>query len=528
MRNSKAAHRAPRRPSRALLAAALLLLALPAGLRAQDAEIRLRGRGEPALDARIRQLLREPGWAVWTRDTLIARGDTVRERVLVVGPTVRIEGTLLRELVSIGGDVFVRPTARLLGPVHSIAGGWYPSNLATVEGEVTNEPLAPYEVERTPEGIIIRGTTHRRLAGFEAVIPTYDRVNGLSIGAGAAIRLPAFARLETSLHAQGVYRSERGEVDPTVELRLQRGGTRLAAGAEVTTLNNHAWIRSDLSNSVNYLFLGKDVRHYYQAERAWVELRRQVQGGAARTELRVRGQVEDASSLAADDPWSLFSPDSIRPNGYPAVGGGTRSADEGRTTSLLAGLDLEWERPTFVTRLDAATEFGIDALDGDFRFARYEATADFAMQALRDHTLELEVHVRGPLPGSTEDEERFIPRQRWSSVGGSGTLYTFEDGQFFGDRVALVETTYSIPLGRRFRMAYLGIPSLDLLHVAGMAWQRGGDRGFEQNVGMRLGYNVAYVRVVSNPKDLVDDVELSVGLRFPRGSRPWEAPGGFF
>ena len=518
---------APRRLVTAFTTALLLLVPL-SGLSAQEPAIQLRGRGEPALDSRIRQLLREPGWTVWTRDTLVARGDTVRDRVLVVGPTVRIEGTLLRELVSIGGDVFVRPGGRLLGPVHSIAGGWYPSSQASLEGEVTNEPLAPYEIERTDDAIIIRGTTHRRLVSMEPVIPTYDRVDGLSLGVGGALRLPPLGRVETSLHARGTYRSERGQFDPGAELRARRGGTSLGLGAERTTLSNQAWSRSDLSNSVNYLFLGKDVREYYEAERAWVELRRLLRGGESRTEVRLRGQVEDATSLTADDPWSLFKEDSVRANGYPADGGGARSADAGRITSVLAGVNLEWERPTWVTEFDAFTEVGVDALDSDYRFARYETTAEIALQALRDHTLEFDLHFRGPLPGSTENDTELIPRQRWSSIGGSGTLYTFELGQFFGDRVAYVETTYSIPLGRRFRTPYLGIPSLDLLHVAGMAWQRGGDRGFEQNVGLRLGYSVAYLRVVSNPDRLADDAEFSVGLRFPRGTRPWEPPGGFF
>lgn len=499
---------------------------------AQASRVTFRGRGEPGTDARIREILREPGWTVWTRDTLLSRRDTVHGRLLVAGATVRIEGTVLDELVVLGGDVFVRPSGRLLGPVHNIAGGWYPSDLATLSGGVTSEPNAPYDVERTGDDVVVIGTTRRRAVEPEPIIPTYDRVDGVSVGAGAAWSLPWIGRVEPTLRGWGVYRSERGQVDPGAELRFRRARTTLAGGAERTTLTNQRWIRADLTNSISYLFQGKDYRDYYQAERAWVELSRFVERGAWSTELRLRAQVEDATSLRAGEPWSILRPDSIRPNGFRNAELGettARSADDGRITSLIAGTRLSWERATFTSELDGFAELGIDALDSDFRFARYELTADFAMLALRNHTLEFDVHFRGPLPGGESDDgQDFIPRQRWSFVGGSGTLYTFDTAEFYGDRVAFVETVYSMPMGRRFRTPYLGIPAFELLHNAGMAWRRDQDRSFEQNVGVRLAWSVAYLRAVTNPEDLTGDVEFSAGVRFPRGSRPWEAAGGFF
>jgi hypothetical protein len=139
------------------------------------------------------------------------------------------------------------------------------------------------------------------------------------------------------------------------------------------------------------------------------------------------------------------------------------------------------------------------------------------MAALANHTLTISPHAQGPLPGTDS-----LPLQRWSFVGGSGTLYTFDVAQFRGDRVAFVETEYSIPLPARLRIRLLGRPYVELLHAAGMAWSTGETPAFEQNVGARLSFNVLYVRAVTDPSRFEDDIEVTVGVTFPRRALPWQ------
>jgi len=508
-----------------LLTAVLFLAALPASAAPQTPPVLFRGRGDPALDVRIRDLLRDSGRQLWTRDTLIARNDTVREPLLVVGATIRLEGVLAGDVAAVGADFFVRPNARVEGDVFSLAGGWYASDLATVSGHVDNRPNAPYDVEYAAEQRIIRGTRNPRLLALRPLVPMYDRVNGLSAGARADVLLPALGRLEPGLSAWGTYRSERGELDGGAAATLARGRTSLTGGVERSTLTNEQWIRGDLGNAVSYLFLGKDYRDYYEVERAWVELRRGLERGERVTEVWLRGQIEDARTLRADQPWSLFEKDSIRPN---------RPADDGRVSSVLAGATLAWKRPSFETAIEAATEFALDALDSDFTFAGYRVDVDWAMLALADHTLEIDAHLQGPLPGWDEGCTNCtgplhrLPLQRWSHVGGSGTLYTFQDAAFAGDRVVFVESRYGIPLGTPLRVPLLGIPTLDLLHATGMAWTREDRRNFEQNLGFRFRFNVAYFRLVANPEDLTGDYEFSVGFTFPKRAYAWQDAGGFF
>ena len=499
----------------ALLTFTVLLFA---GSAAQSQEIRFRGRGDPDMDGRIREWLVEPGRLIWTGDTTIARGDTVAAPVLAIGGTVRIEGTLLAGLVGIGADLFVRPSAQLHGEVINLAGGFYQSDQATVSGVVDDRPNAPYELEREPNQIRIIGTEQRSPLALDGIygltIPTYDRVDGLGLRWGAALALPGAGRIEPRLRGWAGYRTERGAFDGGGELAIARGFTELGLGIERTTLSNEQWIRGDLSNSIAYLVQGKDVRDYYQADRTWAELRRTLERGERTTRLWLRGQVEEATSLRADDPWSLFHADTIRTN-FPV--------QDGRITSLRAGGDVLWERPTFIAELAAELEAGGDVLDGEHEFVRYQVTGDWAMQAIADHTLAIEWHARGPLPGTES-----LPRQRWSQIGGSGTLYTFDVARFRGDRVVYVQTGYDIPLGERLRIPYVGIPSLELLHVAGMAWTAAQTRSLEQNIGLRLNAGFFYVRAVTNPENFGDDAEFAVGVKLQRSSYPWQPSGGFF
>lgn len=488
------------------------------GLSAQQPEIRFRGRGAPDMDARIREWLEEPGRLVLTGDTTIARDDTVRVPLLIVGGTLRIDGTVLGELVGIGADLFVRPSARVHGDVINLGGGFYVSDQATVDGEVEDRPNAPYELDRLPGEIRIVGTEQRRALKLDGMygfhLPSYDRVDGVSLGWGAELALPSLGRLEPRLRGWAGYRSERGEIDGGGELAIARGFTELAGGVERTTVTNEEWIRSDLANSVAFLAQGKDIRDYHEVDRAWAELRRSLERGERTTHVWLRGQVEEATSLHADDPWSLFSADTIRSN-FPI--------DETRITSLRAGADMRWERPTFVAEIDGQLEAAGDVLDGEHEFTRYQVTGDWAMLAFADHTLEVEWHARGPLPGTES-----LPRQRWSHIGGSGTLYTFNDAQFRGDRVVYVQTGYAIPLGERLRISYLGVPSIELLHVAGMAWIHGQERSLEQNVGLRLNVGMFYLRAITNPEDFSDDAEFAVGVKLRPKTYPWQPSGGFF
>jgi hypothetical protein len=485
----------------------LLLCASPA--LAQRVEVR--GRGDAATDAFLRSYVEAGRYTLIARDTTIGRADTVRGDALVLRATLRLDGVITGDLVIVDANVFLRPAAQVLGSVRNIGGGYYPSELASVGGSVESEPNAPYLVRQRDDGTVeILGTTRPSgivLPGiFGLAPPSYDRVDGLTLSASAGLLLPRMGAAEPMVVGRADYRSQRGALTGGAQLVVPGQRTTLSAGAERTTLTNERWIRGDLDNSLSYLFQAKDYRDYYEADRAWVELSRTVGPDDRSITPFVRAQVEDARTLPARSPWTVFG----TPRADNIV------VDDGRTTSAIGGMRLDWTLPRHVVRLQGAVEAAFSALEADHDFNAYVVDIDWAMAALWTHTLRIQSRLQGPLPGTDS-----LPRQRWSFVGGPGTLYTFDFADFRGDRVAFVETLYSIPI-ERARLPVIGPPDLDLLHLAGMAWTAAERRSFEQNVGVRLRFSLFNVRVLTNPTAFTDDVEFSIGLNLPRRRYPWQ------
>ncbi len=494
------------------LVPAVLLAGWPAAAAAQ--RVAFAGRGDVDLDRRIRSVLRSDDYLLVTRDTLIAAGDSVPRTILVLDATLKLEGAVAGDLVGVDANLFVRPSARVHGDVVNIAGGLYPSGLATIDGRVIDEPLAAYAVlrdGRTPRIVATRRAPALDLdgpLGFRP--PTYDRVDALGITWAAGLRLPRLGRVEPRLDGWVGYRSGRGALNGGLELEARRGRTRFAFGGEELTATNDQWIRGDLRNSLSFLINGKDYRNYYEAERAYAEVAREFGREGRGWTAFLRGQLEDDESLGAGDPWALFE-DSFRAN--PPI-------DDGTITSLVLGATGDWIGRNAAAEAGLDLEVAAEVLGGDFDFARFLLWGEWAMDALADHVLEIEWRFQGPLPGTPS-----LPRQRWSFIGGSGTLNTFEIAQFPGDRLVFAESEYIIPLPDRLALPIIGAPDLRLIHAFGMAWTEDTDRDLEQNIGVRLQFAGPYLRVMTNPADPLDDVDLDIGLSWPfDGDRPWRRP----
>lgn len=484
------------------------LLAAAASVHAQTVVVR--GYGEADLDAVLRSTL-SGQYTLVAQDRLIGSGDTVQGNVLVVRARLIVEGTVLGNVVGVDANMYFRPSAVVRGSVTNIAGGFYPSELATLPN-VENRPLAPYHVRESEGALIIEGTNQRpllKLGGlFGVQHPEYNRVDGVRVEFGPTLLLPPFLALEPSIFGSVGYATQRGDVITRAGVGLRRGRSNLVLGFENNiTETNDRWIRSDLKNSLSYLWNGKDYRNYYEAERFYAEFSRTLERGARETRVWLRGQHEDASPLAAGGPWSVLKPDTVRPN--PLI-------PESTIASVQLGVESEWEGLASAWNVNAWIESaGGDLVDSDHAFNMYALGVLYAMKAIANHTLEIEGHFRGPLPGTDA-----LPEQRWTQLGGSGTLYTFEIGQFRGDRLVFVESEYTIPFSERLRLPILGLPRLRLMHNIGMAWTQTDDRRFEQNIGARLQFTMVHLRYVVDPR--TGDSKFSVGVSFPPRGYPWE------
>jgi len=497
----------------ATIAAALLVLLGSAIAPAPTAAQRVErvGSGAASVDERLDEVL-AGRYLLVARDTTFGAADTVPGPVLVLGATLIVEGVVAGDLVAVDSEVYLRPTARIVGDAVNIGGGLYRSEHAVVQGLRIDRPEAPYRVIRTQDVLRIEAAPGRRAIELDGVsgfrVPTYDRVSGLTLRWGAAYLPPHVSGFQPRVHGDVAYRSERGSWGGGLDLSLERTGTVIVLGARDVTVTNEDWIRDPLRNSLSFLFTGRDYRDYYGARQLFLELRRRSARGSLAWDARLRAQIEDARPLRADDPWTVFH-DSIRPN---------LPADEGRISSLIATGSGEWAGTLATVAAGAAVELAGAAAAGDFTFGRFAAWTDLAMAALANHGLELRLHFRGPLPGTDA-----LPRQRWTFLGGSGTFPAFGIASFRGDRLAFVKTTYIIPLGRRFDVPLLGQPALEVLHVAGMAWTEAVSRDLEQNVGVRIRFPFVTARLATDPTEPVDAARFDLGLTLPHaGRRPWE------
>jgi hypothetical protein len=484
-------------------------LTAPSDVAAQ--EVVLRGAADVAVDRRLTRLIQE-GPRLVTRNESFSAGDTIAGSVLVLDASLVHEGVILGDLVLVDAGAFVRPGAVVTGDLVNIAGGLYRSELSEVGGSIVDLPVAPYRVIREPDLFIVQAGAAPSpliLDGFRGFhVPTYDRVNGLTLVWGAAYQLPTVERVVPRVHAQAGWQTQRGDPTYGVGVSVQRAATTVDAGHERAWDTNERWIQGDLLNSLNYLWNGRDQRDYHEVERSWVGVSRAFADRRRRLSAtaNVWGQVEDAVSLRAGAPWFLLGSET-RPN--PEV-------HDGRITSVFGRLAGSWEGPTIRFSGQAEYEAARAWRGGEFPFDRARAQGDFAMAALWNHTLAIDFFLQGPLGGNA------LPGQRWSFVGGPGTLHTLPLAAFYGDHVVFVGSHYIVPLPARLALPLLGAPRLHLLHAAGMAWVGGDERGLHQEIGVLADLGILHVRFALVPDDPGTN-DLSIALAWPLGrAYPWE------
>jgi hypothetical protein len=472
--------------------------------------VHVRGYGDADLDATLRAAVDNSPQVV-VRDLTISRNDTIRGDLLIVQARFILEGTVIGDVVGIDANMYFRPGAVVTGRVTNVAGGFYPSEQARF-GSVEDRPLAPYNVREDKGDIYIEGTNRRpalKLGGiFGIQHPEYNRVDGVRAEFGPTLLLPPFGGVGPFISGSVGYATDRGDLILRASVGATRGRSTLQFGWEDNvTETNDRWVRNDLTNSLSFLWNGKDYRNYYEVQRWYGEFNRVIERGARTSSYWIRGQREDASPLAAGNPWTVFDEDSIRVN--PLIPAST-------VTSLIVGAESEWLGTVSAWKAKGWIETaGSGLVDSDHSFNLYAIDARYAMKAIANHTLEIEGNFRGPLPGT-----EILPQQRWWQLGGSGTLYTFDAGEFRGDRLAFVETEYTIPFSERLKVPILGLPRLRLMHNIGMAWTNEIDRGLEQNIGARIDFGFARIRYVMNPDN--SDSKFSVGLTLPGRTYPWE------
>lgn len=470
------------------LAALLLLGALPAV--AQRVEVRGDDRSRAADVAR--EILARGRYLRIDRDTVLPATFAAPADLVIYDADVRLEGSVAGSVAVIGGHFYLRPSARVAGEIAVIDGGVYPSRLAQ-HGAIS---------ESNPSTVVVRSDTSRApgdttLVGtvigpplpsavrLLALTPTYDRVNGVTVAAGAQYRFspdPGAGRVSAIVS----YRNrQENHIGGRVKLEMPLGvqSLRLEAEASRATLTNDEWQRGDLSNTLSAAIRGRDYRDYYDADRASLFVTRPVGkpiiAGESWLGPRVGVQVERARSLETEPDLPSLTGSGLDRFNPPVL--------EGTIVSAIAGASLRWRGRTVQFDGYGQVEQGF----GDAEFTHGSAWADFFTTTFRLQTLHIHARTLLPLASSA-------PPQRFGILGGPATLPTTSIGRFRGDHLVYVGSEYAIPLPRKLAVPLLGEPSLEFVHSIGAAWTDDAPN-WVQNVGGGVRFFLARAGVVVNP-----------------------------
>lgn len=493
---------------RAWLAAMLL----PASMFAQ-ARVVVTDVGPGASGRILEAALAQPHRTVLpdTGTYVFPRGARERSTIVVLGRTAAIAGSVEGDVIVVGGDLFVRPGARIGGRAIAIGGGSYPSALAVVEQGTMSFRDNTFTITQTASGYELAYLSLRAHESppllfpgvFGLRLPKYDRVNGASLPFGPSL---SFAEGSGLVDALVTYRSDLGAFDPSVRADLQFG-RRLRAHAEVGrgSFSNDDWIRSDFVNSFNSLAFGRDVRNYYRADRVEGTVHALWELITAQLEPFVGVLTERAWSVGPSfgerqGPWSAFDrTDTLngmwRPN--PPV-------ESGRITSALVGGSVLWESQDLQLKFKSRAEIAV-AAPSDQSFQQVTSDLEVSFPAFGEQEYEMEVHWLTTF-GDTP------PPQRFGYLGGSGTLPFMDLLLQGGDESLLLDQRYSIPLPN-VRVGILGELTLQLRHRLGSA---GLSRlpNFQQVLG--VGAMLTFLRGEIQLDPATGDMRMSAGFSFSR------------
>jgi hypothetical protein len=331
-------------------------------------------------------------------------------------------------------------------------------------------------------------------------IPSYDRVDGLSVPWGPILRPTDRLELEPTV----TYRSQLGAWDPGLHALVRAGEIwRLTADARRATFTNDAWIHSDLINSVGALFVGTDTRNYYRADRFEV--------AAARVDRTTTMELESFAGVSTERAWSLGSADTLGSRPWSITGRDDARKirrpnppiERGRISSAFVGATARWQYADVRANATARVEIPWQAPRAA-RFAQVTADGTIQFPTFGVQRFRADVHLVAT-PGDT------APPQRFAYLGGSGTFPAIRDPlSLGGDQLLHIDSRYEIPFPRVV-IPFAGSPTLAVRHRVGSAGVQHLPR-FVQNVGVMGTLSFVRVEYAIDPATRKDHLGISLSV----------------
>lgn len=428
---------------------------------AQDVIVRT--GGETASAAIIRAAVAKPHIVrAGTSRLVLPRDSTISTTLIVIGRPTFLASRVQGDVVVIGSDLFLRPGVEISGRAVAIGGTVSLTTLGTVAGGVESFRDETYvaTADRGGQSLAYQVVGKRdpipvlQLAGIQGfLLPTYERVNGLSLPVGALITLgDGDVEIEPSV----AYRSARGVLDPAVEVRLNpEGMVHFEGRAGIDTRSNDKWIYGDFLNSASSFYSGTDARNYFKSKSGSGRVFWRMDRKGRSLEPFVGGRYERVSALRTRGVYSILGRNDEhiqRPN--PLI-------QAGSIGSALAGAQM-YDTSGFVTsRLRAEVEQSFTSVSGTSNFTQLTLDARVAFPTFATQSMDFRAHgvaTRGDT----------VPMARYSYLGHSGTLPLVEILEQGGPELIFVESRYFIPIPA-IVLPLVGSPTLMLRHLMGAA-----------------------------------------------------------
>jgi hypothetical protein len=353
---------------------------------------------------------------------ILRRDEHVTTSLVVLGRTAAIDGEVDGDLVVVGGDLFVHPGARIGGRAVAIGGAVYPSTLAVPLNEPRSFRDNTFVITRTATGyeltyepLYADATPPLTLPGLYGLrVPSYDRVNGVSVPIGPAF---SFAGDRGAANLLATYRSDLGKIDPSADVTLQfTRRLRMQGSVGRGTFSNDRWIWSDYVNSLSTLVLGTDTRNYYRADRGEATLHHLWETASMILEpfVGVRGERSWAVGPWLGEegsPWSILGrTDTV--DGMRRLNPPVTDLD---IVSALIGSELRWEsggvRATGRLQGERSLYLEGPSTSGSTAFTQLTLDLYLTFLTFGDQQYELDVHQVTTPEGSS-------PLQRFAYLGG--------------------------------------------------------------------------------------------------------------
>ena len=463
---------------RGLLAALLA----PSAIGAQD--VVLREAGPERVASVVRHAASQPHALVTGTGRLdLPRDSVVTTNLLVLGRPTYLSSRVQGDVVVVGGDLFLRTGSEITGRAVAIGGAVYRTFLGTVGGPIESYRDDHYAIAAMPERYELVYQARRRdrpppfqLAGVQGLLlPTYDRVDGLSLPVGVLLTLGDRA---VEVQPTATYRSRLGVVDPGATIRIApERALRVEADVGRSTRTNDGWIYSDLVNSAVTLAFGNDTRNYYRADGGTARAIVHVERSGVTFEPFVGGRFEKVGPITvATNVFSFSGRTSIEHMGRP-----NPLVEPGEIGSALLGAMLEYRVGPVRAKLSGEGEHGFRTPANTSSFTQLTLDGAIEFPTFGSQRLLVDAHAVTTAGDST-------PRARYAYLGRGGTLPLLELLEQGGDRLVFVESRYQIPIAALV-LPMVGPPTLHLRHLMGGAGV-GSLPDLEQELGVGVGISV--------------------------------------